>query len=141
MMSTVKDVSSLGLTNAGAKSKTSAEDIQDRFLTLLVTQIQNQDPLNPMDNAQVTSQLAQLNTVSGIAQLNKTMEGLAATFGAGQTLQAASMVGRNVMVAGDTADLVYNGNAGQAYFGAELTQPVDALQVSIYDQAGKLVHA
>ena len=43
---------------------------QDRFLKLLVAQMQNQDPLNPMDNAQVTSQMAQINTVSGIEKLN-----------------------------------------------------------------------
>ncbi len=44
----------------------------DRFLKLLVTQMQNQDPLNPMDNAQITSQMAQINTVNGIEQLNTT---------------------------------------------------------------------
>ena len=48
-------------TNAGS---------EDRFLKLLVAQMQNQDPLNPMDNAQVTSQMAQINTVSGIEKLN-----------------------------------------------------------------------
>ena len=42
----------------------------DRFLKLLVTQMQNQDPLNPMDNAQVTTQLAQISTVSGVDKLN-----------------------------------------------------------------------
>ena len=47
----------------------SAAGTQDRFLKLLVTQMKNQDPLNPMDNAQVTSQMAQLSTVSGIDKL------------------------------------------------------------------------
>ena len=45
----------------------------DRFLKLLVAQMQNQDPLNPMDNAQVTSQMAQINTVTGIDKLNTTL--------------------------------------------------------------------
>ena len=52
-----------------AQSST-AESVQDRFLTLLVTQMRNQDPLNPMDNAEVTTQLAQISTVSGIDKLN-----------------------------------------------------------------------
>jgi hypothetical protein len=47
----------------------------DRFLKLLVTQMQNQDPLNPMDNAQITSQMAQINTVNGIEKLNTTVAG------------------------------------------------------------------
>ncbi|MCK7501192.1 MAG: hypothetical protein MZW92_72005 [Comamonadaceae bacterium] len=46
----------------------------DRFLKLLVAQMQNQDPLNPMDNAQVTSQMAQINTVTGIEKLNDTVQ-------------------------------------------------------------------
>ena len=52
---------------------TSVDKAQDRFMTLLVTQMKNQDPLNPMDNAQVTSQMAQLSTVTGIDKLNNTM--------------------------------------------------------------------
>ena len=54
---------------AAARPRTSAGS-EDRFLKLLVAQMQNQDPLNPMDNAQVTSQMAQINTVSGIDKLN-----------------------------------------------------------------------
>src|SRR6185295_9765523 len=52
----------------------------DRFLKLLVAQMKNQDPLNPMDNAQVTSQMAQINTVTGIDKLNSTVAGLSAQF-------------------------------------------------------------
>src|SRR5215467_5754674 len=86
--------------SSGQSGALSSDDLQKRFLTLLVTQIQNQDPLNPMDNAQVTTQLAQLSTVSGIGQLNTTMQSLAASFSATQTLQSAALIGHNVMVAG-----------------------------------------
>jgi flagellar basal-body rod modification protein FlgD len=51
-------------------------DAQDRFLKLLTTQLKNQDPLNPMDNAQMTSQLAQISTVDGIEKLNATLQKL-----------------------------------------------------------------
>ena len=75
----------------------SSQDMSETFLKLLVTQMQNQDPLNPMDNAQVTSQMAQINTVSGIEKLNTTMQGIAAQFSQSQALQGASLVGHDVM--------------------------------------------
>jgi flagellar basal-body rod modification protein FlgD len=62
---------------------------QDRFLKLLVAQLNNQDPMNPMDNAQMTSQMAQINTVTGIQQVNETLKSLAEQFSAMQVLQAA----------------------------------------------------
>ena len=73
----------------------------DRFLKLLVAQMQNQDPLNPMDNAQVTSQMAQINTVTGIEKLNTTVQGLNSQFVQMQALQGAALVGRDVIVAGN----------------------------------------
>jgi flagellar basal-body rod modification protein FlgD len=63
--------------NTASKSATmSATEIQDRFLKLLVAQMTNQDPLNPLDNAQVTTQLAQISTVSGLDKLNDSLSGL-----------------------------------------------------------------
>src|SRR3954466_7581480 len=76
----------------------------DRFLKLLVAQMQNQDPLNPMDNAQVTSQMAQINTVSGIDKLNTTVQGLQSQFVQMQALQGATLVGHDVVVAGNKLD-------------------------------------
>ncbi|HEY9105542.1 MAG TPA: flagellar hook capping FlgD N-terminal domain-containing protein, partial [Roseateles sp.] len=85
---------------AGAGDTTSA----DRFLKLLVAQMQNQDPLNPLDNAQVTSQMAQINTVNGIEKLNTTVQGLQSQFVQMQALQGASLVGHDVVVAGNKMD-------------------------------------
>ena len=53
---------------AATAPTSSAAAEQNQFMTLLVTQLKNQDPLNPMDNAQLTSQIAQINTVGGINQ-------------------------------------------------------------------------
>src|SRR6476660_4928388 len=78
---------------------------QDRFLKLLVTQLQNQDPLSPMDNAQLTSQIAQINTVSGIATLNTSVQQLSSQFLQMQTLQGASLVGKDVIVPGSKLDI------------------------------------
>ena len=63
------------------------DEAQSRFMKLLVAQMQNQDPLNPMDNAQMTSQIAQLQTVSGINQLNTTVQSLLSNYQSVQQLQ------------------------------------------------------
>ncbi len=81
----------------------SPKEIQDRFLTLLIAQLQNQDPLSPMDNAQITQQMAQISTVQGISTLNDTMGQLLATQGS----QAAQLIGRGVTLSG--ADLRLSG--------------------------------
>lgn len=64
--------------NSDAVVAASAKDIEDRFLTLLVSQIRNQDPLNPLDNAQLTTQLAQISTVGGIDRMNQTLSAIQA---------------------------------------------------------------
>ncbi|MBI4292037.1 MAG: flagellar hook assembly protein FlgD [Betaproteobacteria bacterium] len=121
---------------AGGAAKSSSQDNQDRFLKLLVTQLKNQDPLNPLDNAQMTTQMAQISSLQGIEQLNKTLEALVASFSGGQTVQAAALVGREVMAPG--SDMVLS--AGHAQAGVELPQAVDQLTVTILDAAGAVVH-
>src|SRR3990167_8514165 len=79
-----------------AAGTNATSDAQDRFLKLLVAQLKNQDPLNPMDNAQITTQMAQISTVSGIDKLNSTLQSMAAAFNAGQSLQATAMIGHGV---------------------------------------------
>ena len=114
----------------------SPQDIQSQFFTLLVTQLKNQDPLNPMDNAQMTTQMAQISELQGIQQLNTTLAALSATFSGGQAVQAAALVGHDVMAPG--ADMLLSG--GQAQAGVELPQAVDKLSVTILDAAGAVVH-
>jgi flagellar basal-body rod modification protein FlgD len=109
---------------------------QDRFMKLLVTQMKNQDPLNPLDNAQVTSQLAQLSTVTGIDKMNTTLEALISSFQSNQSLQAANMIGHGVLVPGANVDLV----DGKGVFGVELSEPADNVQVTIRDASGTAVH-
>ena len=120
---------------AAAPPTDAAKEAADRFLTLLVTQLRNQDPMNPMDNAQVTTQLAQISTVSGINQLNDTVASLSASFAAGQYLQAAALVGREVVVASDKVSL---GEDGAAY-GLAIASDAEAVQITIKDAAGVIV--
>src|SRR5574340_419013 len=99
-MSTIQNSSSLSQVNAAqtaASGKSTAKETEDRFLQLLVTQMKNQDPLNPMDNAEITSQMAQLSTVEGIDKLNGTAQSLSSSLLASQTVQAASLVGHGVL--------------------------------------------
>lgn len=140
MYASAIDTSSLGSTvgSTTATTPNNASDpqaAQDRFLKLLVAQINNQDPLNPMDNAQMTSQMAQINTVSGIQQLNETLKGMAGQFSSLQGMQGASLLGRDALVEGDS--LSFNGSVGRG----ALDLPSDAGQVyvDIFGKNGELI--
>ena len=117
------------------KNDNSASATQDRFLLMLTAQLKNQDPLNPMDNAQITSQMAQLSTVSGIGQLNSTLKALSDSMAMGQSVSATSMIGHGVLISGDSLNLAN----GQAIGGVELITPADSVSVSIQDAAGNIV--
>ncbi|SFZ77920.1 flagellar hook assembly protein FlgD [Chitinimonas taiwanensis] len=91
--------------NTGKSStKSKAEETQDRFLKLLMTQLQNQDPMNPMDSAQSTTQLAQIQMVTGIDELNTSIASMATSYQAGLSVQAAglasSLIGHEVLAPG-----------------------------------------
>ena len=125
---------------AGGGTAQATKDASDRFLTLLVAQLQNQDPLNPLDNAQVTTQLAQISTVSGINQLNATVAALGASMGVSQSMQAASLVGHDVVVGGNSLDLVTSKDAGaKATGGVSLASDADQVRVTISDASGSPV--
>ena len=136
--STLNKPSTAGASGSSSSSGSLAADdagSQDRFLKLLITQIQNQDPLSPMDNAELTSQIAQINTVTGIQQLNTTVQGLAGQFTQLQALQSANLVGRDVVVPGNVLDIA----SGIGQGGFELSGPADAVKVEVLSPAGQVV--
>ena len=118
-----------------AQAATDANASQDRFLKLLVAQLNNQDPMNPMDNAQMTSQMAQINTVTGIQQVNATLKSMAEQFAGMQVLQGSSMVGHNVLIEGNTLTRS-NGVASGAI---DLDGAADNLRVEILSPGGQVV--
>lgn len=122
---------------AAATTKSKSTDIQDRFLKLLVTQMKNQDPLNPMDNAQVTSQMAQISTVTGIDKLGVSMGDLGGMLQAAKTTQATSMIGRNVFAEGNV--LNYDSTTGQAVAGFNLASKASSVKVEVLDQGGAVL--
>ena len=121
--------------NQAGKKTSATEGLQDRFLKLLVTQMKNQDPLNPMDNAQVTSQLAQISTVSGIDKLNATLNSMSSSFLASQSLQASGLIGHAVLAPGNSMLLQSGGGAA----GMDLAQAADHVSVTIRDSAGQII--
>jgi flagellar basal-body rod modification protein FlgD len=143
----ISDTSSItgqNATSAASSSNSSVtnEDSEQRFLKLLVTQLNNQDPLNPMQNAELTSQLAQMSTVSGIEKLNTTLSGLVNQTGSNQVLQSASLIGYNVLSPGDvlTTKKPEDGKdpATQA-FAVELPGTAANVDIKIVDASGNVV--
>jgi flagellar basal-body rod modification protein FlgD len=123
--------------SSSSTSGTSGSDLQTTFLQLLVAQLQNQDPTDPMDSSQMTSQLAQINTVSGIQQLNTSLSSLSTQLSAGQNAQAALLIGSTVLAAGSSAT-VSSGTSPQ--LGVTLPSAVSDVQLTITNSAGKVVN-
>ena len=101
----------------------------NKFMTLLVTQLKNQDPMNPLDNAQLTSQLAQLSTVTGVNKLNTTLESLKSSYQSSEALQATNLIGHGVLVEGDFVNL----QAGKGIMGVNLASAADKVQLIVTD--------
>jgi flagellar basal-body rod modification protein FlgD len=134
MTTSVQSLSS-GVTAASATASSTA-NTEDRFLKLLVAQMQNQDPLNPMDNAQVTTQMAQIQTVSGIDKLNTSVQGLNAQFAQLQALSGAGLVGRDVLIEGNR--LVADAD-GVGRGGFELDSQADQVKLEVLDASGRVI--
>ncbi|MBL8430343.1 MAG: flagellar hook assembly protein FlgD [Dechloromonas sp.] len=120
------------LSESKTASASETDQLSDRFMTLLVTQMQNQDPLNPLDNAELTSQLAQINTVKGIDSLNSTLQKLLTSYSDALSMQSSSLVGKNVLAAGNSLQL---GDAG-ALGGVKLAGDADKVSITITDAKG-----
>ena len=125
----------LAQSTSSSTSGSTIDEAQNRFLSLLVAQMKNQDPLNPLDNAQVTSQLAQISTVNGIEKLNQTLSKLISNSSDSQLMQAASLVGRNVLVDGTQLNLTSNGSMG----GFSLATAADRATITIKSASGQTV--
>ena len=129
------------LNSVNAKKKEvvagSVEADQDKFMTLLITQMKNQDPMNPLDNAQITSQLAQLSTVTGVNKLNTTLESLKASYQSSESMAATNLINHGVLAKGNTVALT----GSKGIFGVNLTTPADTVQIDLKNESGKVVHS
>ena len=109
---------------------------KDEFLTLLVTQMENQNPLEPQDNGEFIAQLAQFSSLEGIDNLNDTMGSFVSSYQSGMALEATALVGRKVQVDTDEAWM----QQGELFTGV-VQLPVSSpdVRLSIYDSSGQLV--
>ncbi|MGQ0660665.1 flagellar hook assembly protein FlgD [Sphingosinicella sp.] len=111
---------------------------QSDFLRLMTTQLTTQDPFNPMDNTQMVAQMAQFSQVAGIAEMNQSLRNIAAALGGSRLSDAASWIGRAMLVESDVATPLRDG----AYAGEfNLAAASDQVTVSLVDQNGAIVHS
>jgi len=121
-----------------SKTRDSSTDpgaMQDRFLKLLVAQLNNQDPMNPLDNAQMTTQMAQINTVTGLQTLNLTMQTMAEQFSTMQQIQGTSLIGRSVLSEGN--HMAFADNTGKGMF--DLAGAATGVKVEVVTPGGVVV--
>lgn len=124
------------LNKASSSVQTSNEaGSEERFLKLLVSQLENQDPLNPMDNAEMTSQIAQINTVKGVEKLNTTVEGLTNQYLQTQAVTGAALVGRDVTLQGNLMDI----RDGVGVAGFELNGTAGNVRIEVLNPSGRVV--
>ena len=109
---------------------------QEEFLSLMTTQLQNQDPFKPLENGDFIAQMAQFGTVSGIESLQKSFESLSTSLTSNRALEASVMVGRSVLVPSTHNNLV----AGEPMKGAiDLPAAAGELTLKITNEKGELV--
>ena len=101
----------LSLLNRPKQEKKSDELGQQDFINLMITQLRNQDPFEPLQSGEFIGQLAQFGTVSGIGELKETVSDLANSLISNQTLEAANLIGKNALVPSDSLSLEENGSA------------------------------
>ena len=109
---------------------------QDEFLKLMTTQLNNQDPLKPMEGGEFFSQIAQFSSVAGIQELQKSFSQVASAMLSNQALQSSAMVGRTVLIPASEGELKEGGNIQGSI---DLPSSTSELAVGIYDTAGQLV--
>src|SRR5690606_34443268 len=121
---------------AKSSAKGSDELGQKAFLKLMITQLENQDPLSPQENGEFIAQLAQFSSVESLDRLNNNFDGFAKNFVANQALQASSLVGRSVSVETDTS---YLGLGGVVTALVDVPSSTEDLKIDIYSPAGELL--
>lgn len=132
-------LSGLGLRSvqeSQAKTNKTNELSSDDFMELLLAQIQNQDPMKPMDNAEFISQIATINQSSGIKELNTSFEELSKSLVSNQALQAASLIGREVLAPTGLGVLQQGGSIRGS---VELPNASAKVSVTLYDNAGQVI--
>lgn len=134
-ISSANRLSASATATASAAGNSSA-DLQNQFLTLLIAQLKNQDPTNPMDNSQLTTQLAQINTLAGIENLNTTLSSISGQINTTQSVQNTLLIGHGVMVPGDA---ILVGEEATTPFGFTTDTAATSVTATIKDSSGNVI--
>lgn len=120
-------------TKDNAEEKNAGTLAMEDFMSLMTTQLQNQDPLKPMESGEFLGQIAAFGTVSGIGDLQTSFDGFAKSMQSEQALQGSALVGRSVLVPSSIGNMTAEaGLKGQI----NVADPVTDLKVQIYNEAG-----
>ena len=123
---------------AAAVAKSGDKLDQTAFLKLMTTQLQTQDPFNPVDNTQMVAQMAQFSSVAGIAEMNTSLKAISDSLSGSRIGDAASWIGRAALVTSDVATPLADGSyAGQI----DLPEDATAVSISLIDANGATVHS
>lgn len=109
---------------------------QDDFLTILVAQLTHQDPLSPMEDTDMTSQLAEFSSLEQLTNINDGISGLSKSMTQSDMLSAVSFIGKEVKAEGYKIS-VTEGNASTIYYG--FGEPVSSIKMNIYDGDGAII--
>ena len=135
MSMTTSSVAAASSNLAPTLTKGKSSLTQEDFLNLLVTQLQFQDPLKPLDNYQMAAQLAQLGTIDGINTLTQSIDVMNAYQAATAHLQVVGLIGKKVEAVGNRL-IVNQGNPAEGSY--QLSRP-GAVKIEVYDSGGNLV--
>ena len=135
MIDTVSQSSGAGAASAAQTASRNLDGQYQQFLTLLTAQISNQDPLKPMDATQFVSQLAQLTQVEQGVATNRNLEMVLTKLSDAAATSDMQMIGRDVLVPGNSATLDSDGFAGGYY----LDRDASSVKVDIRDRDGSLI--
>ena len=134
-MEIANTVSSTATVSQADSARISVADTFDDFLKLLTTQLQHQDPLEPMDSSEFTQQLVQFTNVEQNIATNKTLEKMVELMQTGQAATAVGYLGNIIETHGNKTQLT----DGQAEWGYELSQPAEKVTLTVTDASGRLV--
>ncbi|PCJ33289.1 MAG: flagellar hook capping protein [Gammaproteobacteria bacterium] len=128
---------SLGVYSGDSKAEEDSGNLGiDDFLKLMTTELENQDPLDPMDNSQMLSQIASFATVTGIDDLQTSFSSFADNMESSQSVQASALIGNSVLIESSVGNMTEDeGLSGQIYVSDDVTD----LTVKIYSEEGELI--
>jgi len=127
-----------GATGASSSNGTSAADQTQNFLKLLIAQIQNQDPMSPMDASTMTSQMSQLNMVTSMSNMNTSMTAMLNQMQSVNFMNQASLIGHSPVIAGN--NISFDGT-NPVILGANAANPLSAAVATITDISGNVINS